>query len=250
VVEALRTARCDVRVPALAGGQAQLDRLYDFESRRMLELVRHDDDPRPKLPCDPQRVAGEMRPPIPGTALLVLPHRCAQRARPRCDRFEAAELVAQENCARPEPRGRVSGVALVVGKAPGGHVEGQPADLVGQQLREPDVAVRPVAIPSGPFDATAPMTMGGSGNSVTVPAGVIWPILLPRNSVNQRLPSGPGVIQNGMGPTTGGVVIGNSVTTPAGVMRPIPRLISVNQRFPSGPDVIPRGSAGRPERPD
>ena len=36
------------------------------------------------------------------------------------------------------------------------------------------------------------------GNSVTVPASVIWPILLePPASVNQRFPSGPAVIPVG-----------------------------------------------------
>ncbi len=77
-------------------------------------------------------------------------------------------------------------------------------------------------------------------NSVTTPAGVIRPIRLPSNSVNQRLPSGPAAIP--VGRAAGGDAGGNSVTTPAGVIRPI-RLPenSVNQRLPSGPAAIPCG---------
>ena len=54
----------------------------------------------------------------------------------------------------------------------------------------------------------------GTGNSVTTPAVVIRPILLPADSVNQRLPSGPGrdAAEDAL-PAWGSV---NSVTTPAG----------------------------------
>src|SRR4029077_8105360 len=66
------------------------------------------------------------------------------------------------------------------------------------------------------------------------------PILLPKYSVNQRLPSGPAAISPGKLPDVG---IANSVMAPAGVIRPI-RLPSrsVNQRLPSGPAVIPPGA--------
>src|SRR5712691_681108 len=62
------------------------------------------------------------------------------------------------------------------------------------------------------------------------------PILLAENSVNQRLPSGPGAMLSGL---LLEVVTKNSVITPAVVMRPI-RLASysVNQRLPSGPAVM------------
>jgi hypothetical protein len=71
--------------------------------------------------------------------------------------------------------------------------------------------------------------------SVTTPEGVMRPIRLPSNSVNQRLPSEPAAMLKAR------VVVasGNSVTTPAVVMRPIllPGF-SVNQRFPAAPAVI------------
>ena len=73
-----------------------------------------------------------------------------------------------------------------------------------------------------------------------MPPGVIWPMRLPPNSVNQRFPSGPLVMPSGALPAVGSV---NSVITPAGVIRPMrspPR--SVNQRFPSGPLVMPDGA--------
>jgi hypothetical protein len=37
----------------------------------------------------------------------------------------------------------------------------------------------------------------GTANSVIAPSGVIRPIRLPENSVNQRLPSGPPAISQG-----------------------------------------------------
>src|SRR5258706_84009 len=79
----------------------------------------------------------------------------------------------------------------------------------------------------------------GMGNSVIWPEVVIRPILSMWNSVNQRLPSRPGVITKG---TPLGLGIGNSVTWPEVVMRPIflPS-ISVNQRFPSEPAAMLKG---------
>src|SRR5271157_3381020 len=66
------------------------------------------------------------------------------------------------------------------------------------------------------------------------------PILLPVNSVNQRLPSGPAVIPTG--PLLGVMPALNSVTVPPGVIRPIRSPdCSVNQRLPSGPAVIKAG---------
>ncbi len=74
-------------------------------------------------------------------------------------------------------------------------------------------------------------------NSVTTPAVVIRPIFLPKYSVNQRLPSGPAAMYQGLLFAVG---MANSVMTPAVVIRPI-RLApcSVNQRLPSGPAAIP-----------
>src|SRR5579864_4901691 len=62
----------------------------------------------------------------------------------------------------------------------------------------------------------------GVVNSVTVPVGVIRPILCPCCSANQRLPSGPTVIPKGSPELVG---TENSVKVPVGVMRPIPPII-------------------------
>ena len=66
---------------------------------------------------------------------------------------------------------------------------------------------------------------------------------LPKDSVNQRLPSGPSVMSSGEALSS----LGNSVTTPAGVMRPmrLPEVPpnSANQRLPSGPRAMPTGPA-------
>jgi hypothetical protein len=73
------------------------------------------------------------------------------------------------------------------------------------------------------------------------PAGVIRPILLAAasNSVNQRLPSGPGVMPYGRLPEVG---VEYSVILPTGVIRPtLLTLNSVNQRLPSGPEVMSIG---------
>ena len=59
---------------------------------------------------------------------------------------------------------------------------------VANRLRKPQIAVRARRDPLG-------TRVGGrEGNSVTMPAGVMRPILLPSPSVNHRLPSGPAVI--------------------------------------------------------
>src|SRR2546422_8762662 len=78
------------------------------------------------------------------------------------------------------------------------------------------------------------------------PVGVIRPTLLPQDSVNQRLPSGPAVMPSGLLLPLGGQLRlggrGNSVITPAGGIRPILLpLSSVNQRLPSGPAVMLSG---------
>ena len=72
-----------------------------------------------------------------------------------------------------------------------------------------------------------------------MPEGVIRPILLPANSVNQRFSSGPAMIPLGW---LFGVGTVNSVMMPAGVIRPIllPEY-SANQTLPSGPAAIPLG---------
>src|SRR6266705_758713 len=72
--------------------------------------------------------------------------------------------------------------------------------------------------------------------------GVIFPILLPFTSVNQRLPSGPAAMLYGNAETVG---TGYSVIAPPVVIFPIllPLPISVNQRLPSEPAAIPCGTA-------
>ena len=73
------------------------------------------------------------------------------------------------------------------------------------------------------------------------PDGVIRPILLFCDSVNQTLPSGPAVIELPRN-WVSAWGSGNSVTTPCGVILPIlskglPPVPSVNQTLPSGPRV-------------
>src|SRR5262249_24569939 len=84
--------------------------------------------------------------------------------------------------------------------------------------------------------------MFGIGNSVMVPPGVTRatcdsPGTCP-TSVNQTLPSDPGVITIGRLTAVG---VANSVTVPLGAMRPTwlgdPNPL-VNHRFPSGPSAI------------
>ena len=83
------------------------------------------------------------------------------------------------------------------------------------------------AIPSSP----------GTGYSVIVPCGVIFPMFRPASSVNQRFPSGIAVMSHGW---ASGVGISYSVIVPVGVIFPIWLANrSVNQRLPSAPSVIP-----------
>src|ERR1035437_1022437 len=75
--------------------------------------------------------------------------------------------------------------------------------------------------------------------SKTALYGLILPILAAPASVNQRLPSGPVVMDVGTLLLEG---IENSVMVPEGVTLPIlPALFSVNQRLPSGPVVMSYG---------
>jgi hypothetical protein len=72
-----------------------------------------------------------------------------------------------------------------------------------------------------------------------VPDVVIFPILCPLFSVNQRFPSGPAAMAKG---ELEGVGIGNSEKAPATVRRPtLFALLSMNQIAPSGPAAIPTG---------
>jgi len=70
-----------------------------------------------------------------------------------------------------------------------------------------------------------------------MPAGVIFPTLLPPYSVNQTLPSGPAVRSER--PLSAVPAAPYSVTTPAGVIFPILPSCSVNQTLPSGPAAFP-----------
>src|SRR5712692_10986992 len=74
------------------------------------------------------------------------------------------------------------------------------------------------------------------------PPGVMRPILFPKFSVNQRLPSGPAVMMRGLVSRVEGERVWYSpVTAPLVVMRPIlSDNDSQNQRLPSGPAAIPR----------
>src|SRR5258706_3726463 len=97
-------------------------------------------------------------------------------------------------------------------------------------------------LPSGPatIDLSAIEKIGSleaTGNSVIAPDIVTRPIFPPSASVNQRFPSGPTVMNDGLLADVG---IGNVARTPSVVMRPI--LLSpgrVNHRLPSGPAAIP-----------
>ena len=62
----------------------------------------------------------------------------------------------------------------------------------------PDGLAAMPAIPNSP----------GTGYSVIVPSGVIFPTLRPASSVNQRFPSGPGLMSQGSATS---VMSGNSV---------------------------------------
>src|SRR5579862_8551522 len=80
----------------------------------------------------------------------------------------------------------------------------------------------------GPFGALFPSALVGGGrvNSVTCPDGVMRPIRLTANSVNQRLPSGPTVILDG---SLWAVGIGNSVTCPGGATELPPHPVSTRR---------------------
>ncbi len=85
-----------------------------------------------------------------------------------------------------------------------------------------------------------PKVWGSSANVAGGGYGTNLPILLLKNSVNQRLPSGPVAIRAGPLPAVG---IVNSVIAPTVVILPILLLsTSVNQRAPSGPEVMPSGT--------
>src|ERR1035437_1916715 len=84
-----------------------------------------------------------------------------------------------------------------------------------------------------------PLPLAEVANSVMVPEGVTLPILPAINSVNQRLPSGPVVMNCGKLLLA---EVANSVMVPEGVTLPIlPPFCSVNQRLPSGPVVMTPG---------
>ena len=81
------------------------------------------------------------------------------------------------------------------------------------------------------------LAVGIANSPVTIPDGVIRPILFASDSVNQMFPSGAGRDSGG---TTTGVVGMNGEMAPNAVIRPTILLSkSVNQTFPSGPFVIP-----------
>src|SRR5579864_8829975 len=93
--------------------------------------------------------------------------------------------------------------------------------------------------PGATFQAAAPRFSVWRLNSVMLPDGVIRPILPAFDSENQRLPSWPTVIQEGMPLATV-----YSVSWPATVRRPIrlphgANCVSVNHKAPSGPETIP-----------
>ena len=78
-----------------------------------------------------------------------------------------------------------------------------------------------------------PITSLGYGAMCAIPGA-------PPISVNQMLPSGPGVTSTGCAAAD----TKNSVMTPRGVMRAIAGPNgSANQRFPSGPVMIVSGAA-------
>src|SRR5262245_31751239 len=92
-------------------------------------------------------------------------------------------------------------------------------------------AISPIWLPENSVNQrcpSAPVTIPNGvefdvGNSLKVPSAVRRPILLPAASVNQMAPSGPTVMPWGLLPAVGGV---NSVYTPAVVIRPILLVLS------------------------
>ena len=136
-------------------------------------------------------------------------------------------------------------VAVRAGRDPdGGAASGDAGAVFGHDARRrhpPDSVVlsanqrfpsRPVVIPRGELFLLRPALY-----SVTMPAGVIFPTLLPPYSVNQTLPSGPAVRSER--PLSAVPAAPYSVTTPAGVIFPILPSCSVNQTLPSGPAAFP-----------
>ena len=82
----------------------------------------------------------------------------------------------------------------------------------------------------------------GTSYSVIVPWGVILPTWLPASSVNQRFPSGPGLMSHG---SAFSVINGKSVWLKGLVGSSRTMLLpisSVNQMFPSAPVAIPVGN--------
>jgi hypothetical protein len=109
------------------------------------------------------------------------------------------------------------------------------ANTVDPLRAVPPVLMKLPTIPTGPLAAV------GRGNSLRmVPPVLMTPILLPPNSVNQRLPSGPAAMRIGPLLLVG---TGNSLTAPV-LMLTLPILFpvnSVNQILPSEPTAIPSG---------
>src|SRR3954453_4895087 len=105
----------------------------------------------------------------------------------------------------------VSLLGPVTHRLPSGPVtmpSGLPTPSDGTSVHDPVVVIRPMnpgysnsgfekrvnhSAPSGPAVMPSMLNPGSSGNSVISPFGVIRPILLPADSPNQMLPSGPAV---------------------------------------------------------
>src|SRR5207244_6484266 len=106
--------------------------------------------------------------------------------------------------------------------------------------------VQTCALPIFPSGPTA-MSVGwlaavGTANSVTTPAVVIRPILLPACSVNHRLPSGPAVIPVGVLPAVGTAFSVTGWVSPYVGMRPtLFPAPSTRNSLPFGPGATPRG---------
>src|SRR3954467_8889467 len=118
-----------------------------------------------------------------------------------------------------------SGRAVICVGVMTGATSGTPARVTRASGEKPDpvivIAVPPATVPE---EGPKPAIVGESIGSV--------PTRLPKNSVNQRLPSGPVVMASRKLLDVG---TGNSVTAPARVILPILLVpCSVNQRLPSG----------------
>src|SRR5438093_8324501 len=95
-------------------------------------------------------------------------------------------------------------------------------------MRSPLGSAKIPAIPYSP----------GTGYSVIVPVGVIFPMLRPASSVNQTFPSGPGLMSQGRAPS-----VGTGYSTILGGFPGVSRTIllpssSVNQTLPPRPVVM------------